>query len=138
MGEIVVEVQLENSGDRVLFERGFASEDAIRQTTIQAVADTGALMLALPQDVVAALDLGYRGTMAVRYPDGRDDRLPLAGDLTIQIGDRRMAAECVVVPTGADALIGQIVMERLDLIADPKNQSLTPRPESPDMPLIRL
>ena len=49
-----------------------------------------------------------------------------------------MATDCVVVPVGADALIGQIVMERLDLIADCANQTLGPRPESPDRPLLRV
>ena len=39
---------------------------------------------------------------------------------------------------GAEALVGQIVLERLDLIADRANQTPEPRPESPDRPLLRV
>ncbi|MXY85389.1 MAG: aspartyl protease, partial [Chloroflexi bacterium] len=43
MGEIVVNVELENDEDRALFERGFGREDQIRSETVPAVADTGAM-----------------------------------------------------------------------------------------------
>lgn len=54
----------------------------------------------------------------------------MAGPLTIRIGNREMSTDCIVVPEQAEALVGQIVMERLDLIADPLNQTLGPRPEA--------
>ncbi len=138
MGEIVVQIELENTQDRALFERGFSAETDIRRTQIPAVADTGAVMLALPQDVVAQLGLDRMGSIATTYADGRRGSLPVAGPLTVRIGDRTMATECVVVPTGADALVGQLVMERLDLIADCVLQTLGPRPESPDRPMLRV
>lgn len=138
MGEIVVDIELENQEDRALGQRGFLEESEIRQTRISAVADTGAMMLALPEDVVDELGLAEVGSISARYADGRREPLPVAGPLTIRIGDRWMVTDCLVVPAGADALIGQIVMERLDLIADCTHQTLTPRPESPDRPLVRL
>ena len=64
--------------------------------------------------------------------------MPVAGRLTIRIGDLEMSTDCIVVPEQAEAVVGQIVMERLDLIADPLNQTLGPRPESPDRPLLRV
>lgn len=138
MGEILVNIHLENLLDRGLFERGHGEEAGIRSTTIRAVADTGAMMLALPRDVVDRLGLEQSGSVATTYADGRRGVLAVAGPLSIRIGDRQMATECVVVPTGAEALIGQIVMEQLDLIADCTNQTLGPRPESPDRPMLRV
>ena len=131
MGEIVVEIELENEDDRAAVRLGYQEESEVRRTRIRAVADTGAMMLALPEDVVDELGLSEVGSMSARYADGRRELVPVAGPLTIQ-------TDCLVVPVGADALIGQIVMERLDLIADCTHQSLTPRPESPDRPLVRL
>ena len=49
-----------------------------------------------------------------------------------------MLTECIVAPEGAEALVGQVVMETLDLIPDPVNQTLAPMPESPDRPLLRV
>ena len=138
MGEIVVPIELENQEDRALAERGYLEESEVRHVRIDAVADTGAMMLALPEDVVDELGLSEAGSISARYADGRREPLPVAGPLTIQIGDRSMPTNCIVVPSGADALIGQVVMEFLDLIADCTHQTLTPRPESPDRPLVRL
>jgi hypothetical protein len=38
----------------------------------------------------------------------------------------------------ATALIGQIPLEELDLIVDPKSRSLKVNPASPDVPLLDL
>ena len=138
MGEIKVDIALENPGDRILQQRGFQSEKQIRRVTISAIADTGAVMLALPVDVVQQLGLGYIGSTAVAYADGRRSEVPVAGPVEIRIGDRRMNTDCVVVPVGADPLIGQLVMEELDLVADCRAQTLMPNPKSPDIPLLRI
>ena len=138
MGEIVVRIQLENANDRGAFSLDLLDESDIRSMEIDAVADTGAMMLALPEDVVSRLGLAQVDSIIARYADGRRETLPVAGPLMIQIGDRSMTTECIIVPAGADALIGQLVMERLDLIADCTHQRLTTRPESPDRPLVRL
>ena len=138
MAEIVVDIELENLRDRALFERGYLAEEEIRRVRIPAVADTGAVMLALPEDVVELLGIDEVGTINTTFADGRRGELPVAGDLTIRIGDRRTITRCIVVPEDADPLIGQLIMEELDLIADCLNQTLTPRPESPERPLLRV
>ena len=46
--------------------------------------------------------------------------------------------DCIVGPPLSEPLIGQIVMEALDLVADCTNRTLGPRPESPDSPLLKL
>ena len=138
MGEIVVDVGLENVGDRELARAGYLPEADIRRASVQAVADTGAVMLALPEDVVERLGVEVVGSVACTYADGRRGERPVAGPLTVRIGDRWMPANCMVVPAGTDALVGQVVMEQLDLVADCATQTLGPRPESPDRPLLRL
>ena len=111
MGEIIVDVELENPIDRGRFEHGDLLETDVRRATIEAVADTGAMMLTLPEDVVERLGAPVVDSAMFTYADGRWGELPIAGPLTVQIGDRWMTTECTVVPEGADALVGQIVME---------------------------
>lgn len=55
MGEISVNVTLENAGDRYVFAQGGTEEADIRRTRIDATVDTGAVMLVLPQNVVERL-----------------------------------------------------------------------------------
>ena len=119
MGEIVVEIELENPLERQLAEAGSLADTAVRRETIEAVVDTGAVMLALPAGLVARLGIPTRNTISTTYADGRRGELPVAGPLTIRIGNREMSTDCIVVPEGAEALVGQVVMETLDLIPDP-------------------
>ncbi|MDE0169855.1 MAG: clan AA aspartic protease [bacterium] len=138
MGEIAVEVGLENVGDLELVKQGLLKDAEVRRTTVRAIADTGAVMLALPEEVVQRLGVEVVGSGPVAYADGRRGELPIAGPLTVHIGDRWTFARCIVVPPGTEALVGQIVMEELDLVADCRNQTLGPRPESPDAAVLRL
>jgi hypothetical protein len=49
-----------------------------------------------------------------------------------------MNTDCVVGPPLSEALIGQVILEELDLIPDCQKQILTPRPESPIYPLLKM
>ena len=138
VGEIFVEIELENIEDRNLARAGVRAEADVRRVTVRAVADTGAMMLALPEDVVELLGVRVVDSITTTYADGRRRELPVSDALSIRIGDRRMATECIVVPEGAEPLVGVLVMERLDLVAGPVNQTLGPKPESPDRPLLRV
>ena len=138
MGEIVVDAELENPIDRGVFERGYGKESDIRRTSVKAVVDAGAVMLMLPQNVVERLGAALSGTVIVTYADERREERPTAGPFTLRLCNRSMPVDCVVGPPLSEPLIGQIVLERLDLIADCTNRILIPRPESPDYPLLKL
>lgn len=138
MGEIRAEMAIENTIDRGVFERGHGAEADIRRASLEGIVDTGAVMLVLPGDAVETLGLATRRTVIVTYADERREERPVAGPLTIRIGNRSMVADCIVGPPGGEALIARIVLEELDLIADPANRTLAPRPESPDRPLLRI
>ena len=136
MGEIRSNVELENTVDRGVFDRGHGEERAIRGATVDGVVDTGAVTLVLPQNVVERLGLEQQGTAFVTCADERRDERPLAGPVTVRIGNRAMVTHCVVGPPLSEPLIGQVVLETLDLIADCTNRTLTPR--YPDYPLLKL
>ena len=138
MGEIVVDIKLENTLDIELVRQGALQEADVRRAAVSAVVDTGALMLALPEDVVERLGVQTVGSRAVASADGRRGELPIAGPVTVHIGDRWAFARCVVVPPDGEPLVGQLVIRELDLVADSRNQTLGPRPEAPDAPVIRM
>ncbi|MCZ6678895.1 MAG: retroviral-like aspartic protease family protein [Candidatus Poribacteria bacterium] len=138
MGEIKVQIELENFADRFSYLDQKIPEDEIRTHQMEAIVDTGAVMLGLPQDVVEKLGLIILRTAIVTYADERKEERSIAGTVTIKIGDRFMNTDCIVGPPLAEALIGQIVLEALDLIADCQRWTLAPRPESPIYPLIKM
>ena len=138
MGEIVASVELENTTDRDIASDGFRDESTVRRTTVEGVVDTGAVMLVLPENVVKRLGLRTRREVVVTYADERREMRPVAGPVTIQIGNRFMNTDAIVGPPLSEPLIGQIVLEGLDLVADCTNRTVGPRPESPDSPLLKL
>ena len=46
--------------------------------------------------------------------------------------------DCVIGPPLCEPLIGQLVLQQLDLVVDCARRTLTPRPESPNLPLLKL
>ena len=135
MGEIVVNVGLENYVDRRIAERGI-SGDPVRATRMDGIVDTGAIMLMLPQNVVERLGLDSIRTAIVTYADERREERPVAGPVAIEVCGRAMVTECLVGPPLSEALIGQIVLEGLDLVADCANRTLAPR--TPDYPTLKV
>ena len=138
VGEIVARIELENATERGIVRLGLREESSVRSTVVDGLVDTGAVMLVLPQNVVERLGLPIHGKVIVSYADERREERAVAGPLGIRIGNRAMNTDCVVGPPLSEPLIGQIVLEGLDLIADCTNQTVGPRPESPDYPLLKL
>ena len=138
MGEIKIRVELENYGDRYLFFQKRIEEEQIKQYKIEALVDTGAVMLSLPQDIVEKLGLVENGKVIVTYADERKEERPVAQGVSIRIGNRSMVTDCIIGPPRSEALVGQIILEELDLIPDCQKQTLLPRPESPIYPSLKM
>jgi clan AA aspartic protease len=132
------ELTLENERDRILAEAGYLDPAAVRRARVDALVDTGAVMALLPQDLVEQLGLPTDGNIIVTLANDQRVELPRARHLSLAIGDRQMDTDCLVGPPQSEALVGQLVLERLDLIVDPLRQRLTPRPESPFLPSLKL
>lgn len=138
MGEIKVRVVLQNEVDLCLKAEGKLSRRRIRRAEVDAVVDTGAVMTLLPREIVKKLGLRVLGKVAVRLADEQRVELDKVGALRLSIGDREMIMDCLAGPPGCEALVGQLVMEELDLIPDPALRTLTPRPESPLGPTLKM
>jgi len=139
MDDIYVPIIVENYRDRVLSENGYLGEEKIRSEKVRVLADSGSTMLVLPQDLIERLDLIIKkDKVIVTYADERKEERPVAGTLTVRVGDRSMETDCVVNPPTSEPLLGQIIIERLDLLVDCKEGKLIPRPEWPYLPMLKL
>jgi clan AA aspartic protease len=138
MGEARTTVKLENDGDLMRFEDGRIEAEAIRGAEIDAMVDTGAVMMLLPQDVVEALGLEKIDKAIVTLANDEKIELDIAGTISLTACNRKMKTDCLVGPPMCEPLIGQLVLERLDLIIDPLKRTITPRPESPYLPSLKL
>ena len=86
--------------------------------------------------IVQQLGLRIRGQQLAKYADGREEAVGLTGPVIIEIEGRETTEAALV--TGDEVLIGQTVLETLDLLVDCKNQRLIPNPAHPDQPVFRI
>jgi clan AA aspartic protease len=129
-------IQLANNHDEEDVKRGQLRPHEVRTAHVQAVVDAGATMLVLPADVVSKLGLFPDGYRKVRYADGRIRELPWVSCIRITILGRETVTNALVEDAGTTPLVGQIPLEELDLIVDPKSHDLRVNPDSPDAPLL--
>jgi clan AA aspartic protease len=130
-------VKLTNATDLGNAQAGKLEPAHVRTETIEALVDTGATTLAIPEDVVTRLGLLTTGMRNVKMADGVL-RSVARVVVHVEILGRDMTCDALVLPAGVPALVGQIPLEALDLIVDPKNRELRVNPESPDAPLLDL
>lgn len=102
----------------------------------QALLDTGAVRTVLPMRIVQQLSLKIRGQQLAKYADGRESAVALTEPVIIDLEGRETTEAPLV--TGDEVLIGQAVLETLDLLVDCKNQHLIPNPAHPDYPVLRI
>lgn len=129
-------IKLRNSIDVARANEGALAPTTIRAAAIDALVATGATMLVLPADVVAALGVAIEGTRRIRYASGEIAVRPWAGNIEIEILGRKTICSAIVEKAGTTPLIGQIPLEELDFLVDPKSRELRVNPASPDAPMI--
>ena len=138
MGEVRTRLIVENQTDRILADAGHLDVDRVRRLELDVLVDTGAVMTLLPQDVVETLGLPLDGHIIVTLANEERVELPRARLVSLTLGGRQMDTDCLVGPPQCEPLIGQLVLERLDLIIDPVKRAISPRPESPFLPSLKL
>ena len=115
MGEIRASVTLENRDDRGAVNLGLRAEADVRRATVEGIVDTGAVSLVIPEEITTSLGLRSFGTRTVVYADERREERPVT-DVTIEIENLATRTEAIVGPAGSQVLIGQVVLEQLDLV----------------------
>ena len=112
------------------------ASDQMRVYETQALVDTGAVRSVLPVQVVQQLGLQIRGQRVAEYADGRRDIVGVTEPLIIEMEHRDTLDEALVL--GDEVLIGQTVLEKLDLVVDCATQRLMPNPAHPDQPVSKV
>ena len=138
MGKVVVEIEVVNSEDVGLQRRSLLTSGEVRRAKLMALVDTGATMISIPEDAIERLGLPVVRQATSKYADGRTERRNIYGPATLNLLGRTCTVDVLSSHTGQPALLGQLPLEGLDLLVDPRRQRLIPNPESPDMPMVDM
>lgn len=120
MGLVVAKLVLKNPRPRRL-----------AAVKVDALADSGAVHLCIPERVRAKLRLEAIEEKVVTLADGSQKSVPYVGPIEIRFKNRTGFTGALVM--GDQVLVGAIPMEDMDLIVIPKTRTLDVNPKSPNI-----
>ena len=98
---------------------------------IDALADTGAVHMCIPQHIKIQLQLEEHDTKEVTLADGSHKVVPYVGPIELRYRNRIGFAGALVM--GDEALLGVIPMEDMDLVVVPKTRQVIVNPLNPNV-----
>jgi clan AA aspartic protease len=120
MGLVISKITLGNPTDRT-----------VSPLTVDALADTGAVHLCIPEHLKIQLKLKEIDQKEVTLADGSKRLAPYVGPVEIRFRNRVGFAGALVL--GDQVLLGVIQMEDMDLTVRPKGRILEVNPASPNI-----
>ena len=135
MGLVYAEIELVSSVDRELFRRGFITEEAIHKVQVRALVDSGAYQMVISDHIKKQLDLQVIEERLVTLADESERLAEIVGPIEVHFKNRMTLTSAVVLPGTKEVLLGSIPMEDLDVVIDPKRQTLEVNPANPNIPV---
>jgi predicted aspartyl protease len=130
MGKVIVKLKLTNYVD-LQMSKLKVRKTRPRSVEADALVDTGATRLYLRSSIIKALGLKKESEVNSKTTNGVRRRAVYSATRLDLMG-RHGAFEVVEVDDDVPNLLGQIPLEYLDFIVDPKGQKLIPNPEHGD------
>jgi predicted aspartyl protease len=129
MGRVLVTAKIENLGDLYAVERGQSAENEVRTVEVSdALVDTGATSLSLPKNLIQRLGLTPGRQRRARTSAG-PRMVQTYGAVRLTIQERDCYCDVAELPEDCPVLIGQLPLEMLDFVVDPRGQKLIGNPE---------
>lgn len=105
--------------------------DEIKPVEVEAMADTGATYLCIPESIYSRLELEVHKDRCVTMANGVNVTVPYVGPIRLEFKDRFCYTGALVM--GDKVLLGMIPMTDMDLVLSPKTLSIDVNPESPNI-----
>jgi clan AA aspartic protease len=104
--------------------------DSMEPVEVEALADTGALFLCIPDHIANQLQLTETSKKEITTADGKRQLCPYVGPVHIRFGNRECYVGAVVL--GDQVLLGAVPMEDMDLVVIPSDRRVIPNPLNPN------
>ncbi len=138
MGLVYAEIELLNSRDVDNFEEGILTEPQIRRMNVRMNVDSGAIMLAINENIRTQLGLRVVDTRPCLLANGTYVELPVVRNVMVRFVNRECVVSALVLPGDTEPLLGAIPMEEMDVLISPRQQQLIVNPLHPNEPVMAL
>ena len=123
MGIVYADVRLSNMG-----------KPELEEITANAIVDTGAINLVVPEHVAVQLQLTDLKPRERHLADGTRKMVRYAGPVKVEMHGRDCVTGAAVM--GDRVLLGAVPMELMDVIVHPRTLEVVPNPDSPNVPVF--
>ena len=138
MGLTYANIELTNQYDEYKAEEGLMENDAIRRWQGKLMVDTGAIRMAINEEIKAQLGLKKGLMMNVSLADGSTKSIELVGGIRVRFGERTCYTDAFVLEGNTEPLLGAIPLEGMDLAVIPSENKLVYNPRHPEGALFSL
>jgi len=129
MGYVFAEITLKNVSDLIKESEGIIQKPEIRQTTVEAIVDTGSGTLVINEEIRMELGLKLElgGEHEARLANGVWETVKIADPVEINWKNRKMMCQPWYIPDAGEVLLGAIPLQAMDLMVDLKHEELVGR-----------
>ena len=131
MGLTYADITLANGADTYLAKLGRIPKEEVRKMKVSALADSGAYMLVINENIRTQLELPTYEQHTAKLADGSIIPCDIVGPVDILFENRATTCRAIVLPGDAQVLLGAIPIEDMDVLIDLKNNKLVVNPAHP-------
>ena len=128
VGKVQTTATIENLADKFEVSNDVRAAEDVRLVTVSdALVETGATYLSMPTRLIKQLGLFRLRTRRANTPAGIFE-FGIYGPVNLIVQERECTIEVAEVPDTCPVLIGQVPLEILDFVIDPRRQKLIGNP----------
>jgi clan AA aspartic protease len=131
MGLVYAEIEIVNAEQLGMAKRHLLDQDEVKKMKIRVMADSGAWMMCINENIQSIMDLPFIRKEKVRLADGQRVEYDVVGEIEVRFGGRLARCEAVVLPGDTRPLLGAVPMELLNLVIHPQRHELLVSSEEP-------
>lgn len=131
MGLVYADVALINGEDLTLARRHIIGQEEVKQMTVNMVADSGAYMMAINENIQEQLQLPFREKRKAQMANGSIEEYDVVGPIEVKFKNRRCVVDAMVLLGDNEPLLGTIPIEEIDILIHPLRQELIVNPDHP-------
>lgn len=135
---VYAQVQLINAAEKEMAKRHLIGEDEINSIHLTMLADSGAYMMAINEEICRQLNLSPNGKRKAQMADSRIVEYDVVGPIEVRFKNRDTVCNALVLPGDSEPLLGAIPMEEMDVLIHPLKQELMVNPAHPDFAQLKL
>jgi clan AA aspartic protease len=138
MGMVYADIELINADDLALARHHIIGEDEVKRIHINMLADSGAFMMCINQEIQKILKLPFLEKRSAVMANGALVEFDTVGPIMVKFKNRTSVCNAYVLNGNEEPLLGAIPMEEMDVLIHPSRQQLIVNPEHPDYAVLKL